>query len=145
MAAQAPVGAPAEGEEGGGLSVSGMIKEIQGLKDKFKNEDEEARESSSRALARDPAPPPCMTRRARARASLAASPFQDLEKATVLQECRMFHDAKVVTENPRKCCMLITKLLHIVTQGDELSSTEVTEVFFGVTKLFQSNDMNLRR
>ena len=34
-----------EGEEGGGLSVSGMIKEIQGLKDKFKNEDEEARES----------------------------------------------------------------------------------------------------
>ena len=57
----------------------------------------------------------------------------------------MFHDAKVVTENPRKCCMLITKLLHLVTQGDELSSNEVTEVFFGVTKLFQSNDMNLRR
>ena len=41
--------------------------------------------------------------------------------------------------------MLITKLLHLVTQGDELSSNEVTEVFFGVTKLFQSNDMNLRR
>ena len=91
------------------------------------------------------ATPLTTTPRARARASLAASPFQDLEKATVLQECRMFHDAKVVTENPRKCCMLITKLLHLVTQGDELSSNEVTEVFFGVTKLFQSNDMNLRR
>jgi coatomer protein complex subunit gamma len=32
-----------------------------------------------------------------------------------------------------------------VTQGDDLSTNEVTEVFFGVTKLFQSHDMNLRR
>ena len=33
-------------EEASGLSMSGMIKEIQGLKDKFKNEDEEARKFS---------------------------------------------------------------------------------------------------
>jgi coatomer protein complex subunit gamma len=74
-----------------------------------------------------------------------ASPFADLEKATVLQECRVFSDSKVVTESPRKCSQLITKLLHIVTQGDAMSSLEVTEVFFGVTKLFQSNDASLRR
>jgi coatomer protein complex subunit gamma len=76
---------------------------------------------------------------------ISASPFADLEKATVLQECRVFSDAKVVTESPRKCSQLITKLLHIVTQGDAMSSSEVTEVFFGVTKLFQSTDASLRR
>lgn len=103
-------------EETSGLSLSSMVKEIQGLKDKFKREDADC-----------------------------PSPFADLEKATVLQECRVFSDAKVVTESPRKCSQLITKLLHIVTQGDAMSSSEVTEVFFGVTKLFQSTDASLRR
>eukprot|EP00620_Florenciella_sp_RCC1587_P018520 CAMPEP_0182559454 /NCGR_PEP_ID=MMETSP1324-20130603/2569_1 /TAXON_ID=236786 /ORGANISM="Florenciella sp., Strain RCC1587" /LENGTH=950 /DNA_ID=CAMNT_0024771715 /DNA_START=30 /DNA_END=2882 /DNA_ORIENTATION=+ len=100
-------------EEGAGLTVSSMIKEIQGLKDKFKDEDVEV-----------------------------PSPFQDLEKATVLQECRCFHEPNI---EPRKCATLITKMLHIVTQGEALTSTEVTDVFFGVTKLFQSQDPYLRR
>mmetsp|Transcript_12783 Transcript_12783/g.38561 ORF Transcript_12783/g.38561 Transcript_12783/m.38561 type:complete len:130 (+) Transcript_12783:224-613(+) len=76
---------------------------------------------------------------------MPASLFADLEKATVLQECRAFSDSKIVTESPRRCSQLITKLLHIVTQGDCMSSSEVTEVFFGVTKLFQSPDASLRR
>ena len=76
---------------------------------------------------------------------ITASLFADLEKATVLQECRAFSDSKIVTESPRRCSQLITKLLHIVTQGDCMSSLEVTEVFFGVTKLFQSADASLRR
>ena len=73
------------------------------------------------------------------------SPFTHLEKATVLQECRVFHDAAVVTGNPRKCCLLITKLLFLLVKGDSFTSAEITEVFFGVTKLFQSFDVNLRR
>lgn len=73
------------------------------------------------------------------------SPYQHLEKATVLQECRVFHDANEVTKNPRKCCVLITKLLSLLVKGDSFTSTEVTSVFFGVTKLFQSDDVNLRR
>lgn len=73
------------------------------------------------------------------------SPYQHLEKATVLQESRVFHDAAVVTQNPRKCCTLITKLLFLLIKGDSFTSAEVTEVFFGVTKLFQSDDVNLRR
>jgi coatomer protein complex subunit gamma len=101
--------------DGVSMTVS-LIQEIQGLKDKFKDEDEEM-----------------------------PSPFQNLEKATVLQECRCFSNQDVVTNNPRKCATLITKLLHIVTQGESLSSMEVTEVFFGVTKLFQSPDPYLRR
>ena len=40
---------------------------------------------------------------------------------------------------------MITKLLHILTQGEPFTSTETTDVFFGVTKLFQSKDANLRR
>jgi coatomer subunit gamma len=62
-----------------------------------------------------------------------------------LQECRVFHDAQVVTQNPRRCCLLITKLLFLLVKGDKFSSAEITEVFFGVTKLFQSHDVNLRR
>ena len=68
-----------------------------------------------------------------------------MEKATVLQECRVFHDATVVTQNPRKCCLLLTKLLCLLVKGESFTSSEVTEVFFGVTKLFQSDDVNLRR
>jgi coatomer protein complex subunit gamma len=73
------------------------------------------------------------------------SPFQGLEKAAVLQECRAFHDAATVKENPRKCCILITKLLFLLVKGDNFTSKEMTEVFFGVTKLFQSDDVSLRR
>lgn len=57
----------------------------------------------------------------------------------------MFHDPAVVTGNPRKCCQLITKMLFLLVRGESFTSTEVTEVFFGVTKLFQSKDVNLRR
>jgi hypothetical protein len=120
-------------DDGGGLTLSSMVKEIQGLKDKFKRED-----ADSRAVLLDLHDRTALN-------PLAASPFADLEKATVLQECRVFSDSKVVTDSPRKCSQLITKLLHIVTQGDAMSSSEVTEVFFGVTKLFQSSDASLRR
>ncbi|CAM9626678.1 unnamed protein product [Scytosiphon promiscuus] len=98
------------------ITVTSVLKEFQGLKDKFKNEDEDD-----------------------------FSPYQDLEKATVLQECRVFSDSNVVTNHPRRCGMLITKLLYILNTGETLSSSETTEVFFGVTKLFQSQDHNLRR
>ncbi|TMW68846.1 hypothetical protein Poli38472_006314 [Pythium oligandrum] len=74
-----------------------------------------------------------------------SSPFQGLDKATVLQETKIFSDANIVTKHPKKCCQLITKLLHILTQGEPFTSTETTDVFFGVTKLFQSKDANLRR
>ena len=40
---------------------------------------------------------------------------------------------------------MITKLLFLLVKGESFSSSEVTEVFFGVTKLFQSTDVNLRR
>ncbi|CAM9156122.1 unnamed protein product [Heterosigma akashiwo] len=105
-----------DGGEEGGLTVGNMIKEIQSLKDKFKNEDEGPE-----------------------------SPFQDLEKSTVLQEARIFSDGQVVSQAPKRCCQLITKLLHILATGETFSTSETMDVFFGVTKLFQSKDANLRR
>jgi len=73
------------------------------------------------------------------------SPYAHLEKAAVLQEARIFHDPTAVRENPRKCCTVIAQLLHLQNTGQTLSSAEATEVFFGVTKLFMSDDASLRR
>ncbi|RHY29103.1 hypothetical protein DYB32_005431 [Aphanomyces invadans] len=97
-----------------GMTLSSVMRDI---KEKFKNEDEDA----------------------------ATSPFQNLDKATVLHETKIFSDAQMVMKQPRKCCQLITKLLHILTQGEPFTSNEITDVFFKVTKLFQGKDANLRR
>ncbi|KDO33518.1 hypothetical protein SPRG_01590 [Saprolegnia parasitica CBS 223.65] len=96
------------------MTISSVMRDI---KEKFKNEDDEAN----------------------------VSPFQNLDKATVLHETKIFSDAAMVMKQPRKCCQLITKLLHILTQGEPFTSTESTDVFFKVTKLFQGKDANLRR
>jgi coatomer protein complex subunit gamma len=103
-----------EGSNGG---MSGMLKEVQELAEKFKVEEDEA----------------------------YVSPYAQLEKAAVLQEARIFHDPNAVRENPRKCCTVIAQLLHLQNTGQYLSSNEATEVFFGVTKLFMSDDASLRR
>ena len=76
---------------------------------------------------------------------VAPHPFVGLDKAAVLQECRVFHDANFVKMHPKRCCQQITKLLYFLTQGDTFNGTDSMEVFFGVTKLFQSTDGNLRR
>mmetsp|Transcript_2554 Transcript_2554/g.5373 ORF Transcript_2554/g.5373 Transcript_2554/m.5373 type:complete len:944 (-) Transcript_2554:213-3044(-) len=93
-----------------------MLREVQDLAEKFKEDDEQY-----------------------------ISPYAQLEKAAVLQEARVFHDPTVVRENPRKCCTVIAQLLHLQNTGQYMTSTEGTEVFFGVTKLFMSDDASLRR
>ena len=42
------------------------------------------------------------------------SPFQSLQKAAVLQECRCFNDREI---NPRKCISILTKILWLLAQG----------------------------
>lgn len=71
-----------------------------------------------------------------------ALPFQDLDKGIVLQEKRLFNETPL---NPRKCCQLLTKLLYLVYQGESFTKIEATDLFFAVTKLFQSKDIPLRR
>mmetsp|Transcript_24638 Transcript_24638/g.60544 ORF Transcript_24638/g.60544 Transcript_24638/m.60544 type:complete len:733 (+) Transcript_24638:239-2437(+) len=70
------------------------------------------------------------------------SPFWGIEKGAVLQEARCFNESQL---DARRCQQVITKLLYLCNQGDSFTKTEATEVFFSVTKLFQSKDSNLRR
>eukprot|EP00475_Leptophrys_vorax_P004173 TRINITY_DN12491_c0_g1_i1.p1 TRINITY_DN12491_c0_g1~~TRINITY_DN12491_c0_g1_i1.p1 ORF type:complete len:892 (+),score=138.66 TRINITY_DN12491_c0_g1_i1:102-2777(+) len=70
------------------------------------------------------------------------SPFFGIEKGAVLQEARVFNEREL---DPRRCAQVITKLLYLLNQGETFTKTEATEVFFSVTKLFQSNDIGLRR
>jgi coatomer protein complex subunit gamma len=42
------------------------------------------------------------------------SPFQSLQKAAVLQECRCFNDREIVS---RKCIQILTKILWLLAQG----------------------------
>ncbi|RZC67029.1 hypothetical protein C5167_010725 [Papaver somniferum] len=70
------------------------------------------------------------------------SPFLGIEKGAVLQEARVFHDPQL---DPRRCSQVITKLLYLLNQGESFTKVEATEVFFAVTKLFQSKDIGLRR
>lgn len=70
------------------------------------------------------------------------NPFSNLEKTSVLQEARTFNDTPV---NPRKCGQILTKILYLLNQGEQLGTTEATEAFFAMTKLFQSRDVVLRR
>ncbi|KAF6209601.1 hypothetical protein GE061_015349 [Apolygus lucorum] len=68
--------------------------------------------------------------------------FQNLDKTSVLQDARTFNDTPV---NPRKCTPILTKILYLLNQGEQLGTTEATEAFFAMTKLFQSKNAVLRR
>ncbi|XP_051145035.1 coatomer subunit gamma-like [Andrographis paniculata] len=70
------------------------------------------------------------------------SPFFGIEKGAVLQEARVFNDPQL---DARRCSQVITKLLYLLNQGETFTKVEATEVFFAVTKLFQSKDIGLRR
>ncbi|CAA0807613.1 Coatomer subunit gamma [Striga hermonthica] len=70
------------------------------------------------------------------------SPFLGIEKGAVLQEARVFNDPQL---DARRCSQVITKLLYLLNQGETFTKIEATEVFFAVTKLFQSKDIGLRR
>ncbi|KAL1918813.1 uncharacterized protein VTP21DRAFT_2835 [Calcarisporiella thermophila] len=68
--------------------------------------------------------------------------FYHLDKTTVLQEARVFNESPI---NPRKCRLLLTKVLYLFSLGETFATMEATELFFGVTKLFQSKDIALRQ
>ncbi|CAB4485224.1 uncharacterized protein OCT59_003972 [Rhizophagus irregularis] len=68
--------------------------------------------------------------------------FYHLDKTTVLQEARVFNESPIV---PRKCRLLLTKIIYLLYLGEPMATTEATELFFSVTKLFQSKDTALRQ
>jgi len=67
------------------------------------------------------------------------SPFAGIEKAAVLQEAaHSFNDPMTVKNSPQQCVTVITKLLFLLAQGESFTGNEASDVFFAVTKLFQS-------
>lgn len=70
------------------------------------------------------------------------NPFAKVDKTSVLQEARVFNETPV---NPRKCSLILTKILYLINNGQQLSTLEATDAFFNMTKLFQSKDTTLRR
>jgi len=74
--------------------------------------------------------------------STGSNPFKNLEKASVLQETRTFNETPI---NAKKCCFILTKILYMINQGEQLAPTEATSAFFAMTKLFQCKDIMLRR
>ena len=69
-------------------------------------------------------------------------PLIGMDKGLVLQEAKAFSATPV---DIRKCSHLLTKILYLVYQGERLTKNEATDVFFSITKLFQSQDLFLRR
>ncbi|KAJ9469123.1 Coatomer subunit gamma-2 [Diplonema papillatum] len=69
-------------------------------------------------------------------------PFEGIDKSTVVQETKIFQSSNI---NSKKCLHTLVKLLYLAGQGEILSATEATDIFFATTKLFQSDNQDLRR
>ena len=54
----------------------------------------------------------------------------------------MFNETPI---SPRKCRVLLTKLVYLLGVGETFGTQEATTLFFGVTKLFQHKDVSLPR
>lgn len=70
---------------------------------------------------------------------------QNLDKGLLMQEARIFSDTPI--DIPR-CKALITKLTYLMVNkpnNTEFTRVEATNIFFALTKLFQSDDVILRR
>lgn len=60
----------------------------------------------------------------------------------MIQEARVFNETPV---SPRKCRILLTKIIYLLYIGESFGTQEATTLFFGVTKLFQHKDPALRQ
>lgn len=57
----------------------------------------------------------------------------------MLQEARAFNDSPI---NVRKCRLLLTKIIYLLSLGEPFNTQEATDLFFNVIKLFQSKDVS---
>ncbi|WFD20362.1 coatomer subunit gamma [Malassezia caprae] len=64
------------------------------------------------------------------------------DKTAVIQEARVFNESSI---SPRRCRILLTKVLYLLYTGETFSQQEATDLFFGATKLFQNKDPGLRQ
>lgn len=70
------------------------------------------------------------------------NPYSGMEKSAVMQEARKFNATPI---KPKDCIQTLSKILYLISAGESIASREATEVFFAMTKLFQSQNINLRK
>ncbi len=70
------------------------------------------------------------------------SPIVRVDRTAVFQEARVFNSSPI---SPRKCRILLTKIALLLFQGEKFPQNEATELFFGISKLFQNKDASLRQ
>uniref|UniRef100_A0A7N8WSL0 Coatomer subunit gamma n=1 Tax=Mastacembelus armatus TaxID=205130 RepID=A0A7N8WSL0_9TELE len=68
--------------------------------------------------------------------------IKKFDKKDEESEARIFNETPI---NPRRCLHILTKIIYLLNQGEHFGTTEATEAFFAMTRLFQSNDQTLRR
>jgi coatomer protein complex subunit gamma len=68
--------------------------------------------------------------------------FANIDRTTVFQGARLFNQSPI---SPKKCRVLLTKIIYILARGEKFSTKESTDLFFGMTKLFQHKDASLRQ
>ncbi|KAL4445701.1 hypothetical protein ABPG74_006252 [Tetrahymena malaccensis] len=76
------------------------------------------------------------------RNTIEADAFSKISKSQVLQDCKQFTSAQL---NDRQCRQLLSQLIYLINQGNKFSDQEQSTLFFQVTRLFQSNNKELRR
>ncbi|CAK7245355.1 MAG: coatomer subunit gamma [Sporothrix thermara] len=65
-----------------------------------------------------------------------------VDRTQVFQEARLFNRSPI---QPRQCRILLTKIALLLYTGERFPTTEATELFFGISKLFQNKDASLRQ
>ncbi|KAI9677810.1 MAG: coatomer subunit gamma [Bathelium mastoideum] len=65
-----------------------------------------------------------------------------VDRTAVFQEARVFNSSPI---SPRKCRILLTKIALLLFTGERFPTNEATELFFGISKLFQNKDASLRQ
>ncbi|CAD8045387.1 unnamed protein product [Paramecium sonneborni] len=74
--------------------------------------------------------------------ALESEPYHNLQKSSVLLESRCFNDPQL---QDKKCRQILSKLIYLINQGEKFNDQESLSLFFGITKLFSSNNVDLRR
>ncbi|KAM3147045.1 hypothetical protein pb186bvf_000761 [Paramecium bursaria] len=69
-------------------------------------------------------------------------PMYNLDKYQIMNETQTFNNQKFQDENSRKT---LVKLIYLANQGNCFSEQEAEQLFFRITKLFQSNNSRLRK
>ncbi|KAI9708803.1 MAG: coatomer subunit gamma [Bogoriella megaspora] len=65
-----------------------------------------------------------------------------VDRTAVFQEARVFNVSPI---SPRKCRILLTKIALLLFTGEKFPTNEATDLFFGISKLFQNKDVSLRQ